>query len=311
MQWADRIGRRLKLRDLHVLMIVAESGSMAKAADRLSISQPVVSKAIAELEKNLGVRLFDRRPQGIQTTPFGVALLRRAATIFDELRRGVKDLEFLSDPDKGELRVGCSEGLAAGLMCKVLAGMSIKYPGIAVHVSHFPARDIATTLRALRDREVDLVMGRVPTEWSTGDLVIEHLFEDPVAIMVGKTSYWARRKKLSLADLADGRWVLPPSPQFLYALMSREFHARRLRLPKRITECFSVQMRIQLVSQTDFVTLLPHSLSRFGSIPLKALDVDFSHGPAPRGIIMLKDILRPPGADRFLECLRGVARLVK
>src|SRR5262249_48321502 len=106
MDWADRIGRRVKLRDLHVLLAVAQWGSMAGAARHLSTSQPVISKTIAELKHALGVKLLDRNPQGIVPTMYGRALMSRGIAIFDELREGIKELEFLADPAAGELRIG-------------------------------------------------------------------------------------------------------------------------------------------------------------------------------------------------------------
>ena len=99
MQREDRIGRRLKLRDVNVLLAVVQCGSMARAAERLAVSQPpVVSKAIADLEHTLGVRLLDRSRQGVEPTSYGQALLKRGLAAFDELRQGVKDIEFLADP---------------------------------------------------------------------------------------------------------------------------------------------------------------------------------------------------------------------
>src|SRR5580704_6936242 len=112
MQWSDRIGRRLRPRDLHVFMAVAQHGNMAKAADSLAISRPVVSKTISELEHTLGVPLFDRNPKGVEPTLYGRALLRRSVAIFDELRQSVKEIEFLADPTLGELRLGCSDWAA-------------------------------------------------------------------------------------------------------------------------------------------------------------------------------------------------------
>jgi DNA-binding transcriptional LysR family regulator len=87
--WDTRIGRRIRLRDLHVLLTVVQRGSMAKAAQHLSITQPAVSKSIADLEHVLGVRLLDRSPQGIEPTTYGNALVRRSLSVFDELRQGV------------------------------------------------------------------------------------------------------------------------------------------------------------------------------------------------------------------------------
>src|SRR5215208_7918432 len=91
MHWADRVGRRLKLRDLHILLAVAKAGGMGKAATDLAISQPSVSKAIAEVEHTIGLRLLDRGAQGIEPTIYGRALLRCGTAVFDELRQGVKE----------------------------------------------------------------------------------------------------------------------------------------------------------------------------------------------------------------------------
>src|SRR5262252_2886468 len=107
MDWADRIGRRIRLRDLHVVMAVAECGSMAKAAARLSISHPVISKTISDLERTLGVKLFDRNSLGVEPTSYGQALLKCGVTVFDEMRQGLKQIEQITDPTSGELRIGC------------------------------------------------------------------------------------------------------------------------------------------------------------------------------------------------------------
>ena len=107
MQLSDRIGRRMKLQDLHVLMTVVQAGSMGKAAQRLNTSQPNISRSIAELEHALGVRLLDRHRQGVEPTEYGRALLDCGVAVFDDLRQGVKNIEFLADPAAGEVRIGC------------------------------------------------------------------------------------------------------------------------------------------------------------------------------------------------------------
>src|SRR5262245_58345913 len=119
-KWTDRLGRRLKLNDLHVFLTVAELGSMGKAAEGLSISQPSVSKAIADIEHAIGVRVLDRTATGVQITPYGRALLRRGLAAFDELRQGIHDISYLKDPTCGEVRVGCPEAIASGMIVKIL-----------------------------------------------------------------------------------------------------------------------------------------------------------------------------------------------
>src|SRR3954466_13586408 len=86
MQLSDRIGRRMKLQDLHVLMAVVQAGSMSKSAMLLNTTQSAISRSIAELEDALGARLLDRGPQGVEPTRYGGALLRRGVVVFDELK---------------------------------------------------------------------------------------------------------------------------------------------------------------------------------------------------------------------------------
>src|SRR6267142_3710578 len=125
--WESRIGRRLRLRDLHILSAVVQWGSMAKAASHLAMSQPAVSEAIANLEAALGVRLLDRTPRGVEPTLYASALLKRGLVVFDELRQGIKEIEFLADPTVGEVRVGCIESLTAGFMPEVFGQFPRQY----------------------------------------------------------------------------------------------------------------------------------------------------------------------------------------
>src|SRR5438309_704020 len=106
MQISDRIGSRLKLQDLHILMTVAQAGSMGKASRILNTTQQNVSRAIGDLEYALGVRLLDRHRHGVEPTECGRALLSCGPAVFDDLRQGVNRIEFLADPTAGEVWIG-------------------------------------------------------------------------------------------------------------------------------------------------------------------------------------------------------------
>src|SRR5688572_20598860 len=123
-EWEERIGRRLKLRDIHILSAVVHWGSMGKAASHLAMSQPAVSEAIANLEAALCVRLLDRSRRGIEPTIYANALLKRGHVVFDELLQGIKGIEFLANPATGEVRIECPETLAAGLVPAVIDRLS-------------------------------------------------------------------------------------------------------------------------------------------------------------------------------------------
>src|SRR2546423_9339250 len=155
MEWSERIGRRIRLRDLHILLAVVQCKSMAKAAEHLAISKPVVSKVIADLEHVLGVRLLERDRHGAHPTTYGAALLKRGITVFDELRAGVKDIEFLVDPTAGDVRIGCNPILATSFVSAVVDRLSRLWPRIVFDVVARPGEML---LAELCERRVDLLV---------------------------------------------------------------------------------------------------------------------------------------------------------
>src|SRR5206468_13108973 len=134
MEWETRLGRRLRVRDLFILTTVVKSGSMAKAARQLAMSQPAISEAIANLEDILHVRLLDRSPRGVEPTMFADALLKRSTTVFDELKQSVRDIESLADPTTGELTIGCPDTIAGTCLPPLLQQFSTRYPRVVVNI---------------------------------------------------------------------------------------------------------------------------------------------------------------------------------
>jgi len=195
-EWSDRIGRRLKLQDLHVLMTVVQAGSMGKAAERLNITQPAISRSIAELERTLGVRLLDRHRQGIEPTEFGRALLDCGIAVFDDLRQGMKRIEFMADPTAGEVRIGCNSILAASFVSAVIDRLSQLYPRIVFHVV---TAQIEILHRELSERNVDLVMAQRLGPIADERLGFEALFNDSFVVAAGARNPWVRRRKIDLA----------------------------------------------------------------------------------------------------------------
>ena len=307
MQWSDRVGRRLKLRDLHILLAVARSGSMGKAAIDLSISQPSISKAIAEVEHAVGLRLLDRGPQGIEPTIYGRALLKCGTAVFDELRQGIKELEFLTDPGGGDLRLGCTETMAAGFVSAVSDRVSRQHPRVNFHL--IPGDSITLVNRELRQRSIDFAIGPIFGLKLEQDISAEILFDDQFVVMAGAESKWVRRRKLKLADLIDEPWILPPSDSVPEVTISQTFRAAGLEPPRAQMTSFSLPLHYHLLATGRFLTMLPLSMLRFGKhLPLKLLLADVPSIPYPAAIITLKNRTLSPLAQLFIAGAREIAK---
>jgi DNA-binding transcriptional LysR family regulator len=306
-EWTDRIGRRIRLRDLHIFLTVAKAGSMGRAAIELAVSQPVVSKAMSELERTLGFRLLDRSPQGVEPTRYGRAVIKWGIAAFDDLRHGVKELEFLADPNVGELTVGCTEPLAAGFVMAVVARLSRQYPKVCFEV--VVQGDPVLLRTHLRERHIEVVVSPIIGTDLEDDSAVEILFEERFVVMVGRSSKWARRRNITLADLMDEPWLLPPRSAAIHAYMTQGFRAAGVEPPRMRVATFSVSLHERLVASESFITALPSSMARFGRhLPLKVLPIDL---PAPArtiGIVTLKNRLMSPLAEIFLDCARDLAK---
>jgi DNA-binding transcriptional LysR family regulator len=232
MEWETRLGHRFKVRDLYILSTVIKSGGMAKAARQLAMSQPSVSAAIANLESILGVRLLDRDTRGVEPTIFAEAILKRSVAIFDELKQTVADVQFLADPSKGELKIGCPDTSAATVVPQMIERFSEKYPLAALYVDNVPT--FSDALPVLRSRQYDLVFARLyqPLTSVADDLNVERLFDDPVVVVAGKHNPWARRRKVDLADLVDEPWIMAGTHTWIYARVAEAFRERELAMPK-------------------------------------------------------------------------------
>jgi DNA-binding transcriptional LysR family regulator len=220
MQWDDRIGRRLRLRDVHMLLAAVQCGSIAKAAERLAISHPVVSKTIADLEHALGVRLLERSRHGVEPTTYGRAVLKHGLAAFDELRQCVEEIEFLSDPTAGEVRIGTVYPLAAGFASAVIDRLSRRYPRI---VFRLVADEVGLLRSELIDRNIDLLIALRAGPTLDPRLDFQLLHNESYVVAAGAQNPWARRRKIELAELVGEQWVLPPAESSIGRLSSTFF----------------------------------------------------------------------------------------
>jgi DNA-binding transcriptional LysR family regulator len=307
MQLSDRIGNRMKLQDLHVLMTVIQAGSMGKAAQILNTTQPNISRSIGELEQALGVRLLDRHRQGIEPTEYGRALLDCGAAVFDDLRQGVKNIAFLADPTAGELRIGTTTFLAASFVSALVDRLSRRYPRL---VFHLVTGYTETLHRELAERNVDLLIIRGSGPIADPRYDFEFLFDDSYVVAAGAQNQWVRRRRIEIAELVNELWVLPPPDSVIGSIVMDAFRASGLDYPRVsvVTDC--PHMRISLLATGRFVTIFPASAFRFLTkrSELKVLPVELPTARRPNGIVTLKNRALGPVARLFIDCAREVAK---
>lgn len=307
MHLRDRIGRRLKLQDLHVLMTVAQAGTMGRAAQILNTTQPNISRALAELEQAFGVRLLDRHRQGIAPTEYGRALLECGAAVFDDLRQGVKKIEFLADPGAGEVRIGSSSFIAETLVSAVIKRLSRRYPRMVFRV--VTADEAETLRRELSERKVDFLIARRVDIFSDKKFGFEILYDSPFAVVVGARSPWVRRRSIALADLVNEAWLLPPPEAALGPVYRDIFRANGLDYPHAVVFVVPPEVRLDLLETGRFVAIAPLSVLRLSNRrQVKVLPIDLRQARIPFGIVTLKSRTISPAAQLFIDDAREVAK---
>lgn len=306
MPWNNRIRRRLKLHDLDILMAVVQAGGMGKAAIQLNISQPAVSKAIADLEQMLGVKLLNRSRRGAEPTTYGSALIKRGFAVFDELRRGIEDIDFLSDPTTGQIRMAAPEPVAAAIISPVIDQMSRRYPRIDFHVI---AGDLSTLYRQLSERKIEFVISRMLGP-ATEEQSAEVLFHDPLVVIAGKNNPLTRRRKISFSELMDEPWTVQPTDTGFGSLAAETFRAAGLALPRLTVATTSFNLRSELLETGRFLTVVPGFSVRLPRPhpSLKVLPVEFPNVRHQVAIITLKGLSLSPLAQLFLDRVRALVR---
>jgi DNA-binding transcriptional LysR family regulator len=313
--WEARIGSRVRLRDLHILLTVVQNGSMVKAAAQLGVSQPAISDAIATLEAALGVRLLDRSRKGVEPTAYGALLLKYGQMAIDDLRQGVKEIESLADPAAGELRIVCTDTIVNGSLVPIIQRLNHRYPRVRLHVAQFasPLYEFSD----LEQRKADLAMVRLnlgPGSRISPAMTAEELIDDRYCIVVSTRSPLARRARTKLADLINERWIVPPADipggASVSTSIQEAFLDAGLQPPEFMITTFSAFLRTTMVASGQYVSVLPQSVLRLHPDELRELRTDLPMPRWPVAIVSLKNRALNPAARLFVECAREVANSI-
>ncbi len=251
----------------------------------------------------------DRTHVGVEPTVYGQPLLRRGLAAFDELNLGLRDIEFLADPARGEVSIGCPDAIAGAILAPLAWELCRDYPGITLTIASFPKPTM--DVPELHSRELDIVLSRLSKPLDDdphhADLNLEILFEDEVVIAAGANSRWAHRRELALADLHDASWIGASRETLTATATEQAFRGSGFPVPTMRVVSFSVQLRAHLLETGDFVCPMPQSMLRLNPEckGLTALPIRLPNASFPVVIVTLKGRTLPAAHKVLFDRLRA------
>ncbi len=306
----DRAITRLKLRQLRLLVAVAQYGSIQHAARELKISQPAATKLIQDLELDFEVKLFERTNRGVIPTAYGDALIRHGKLILAQVSNAAQELDDLTEGSSGRVVVGTLLAAAPNLLPNAIEILLTDRPKVAIKIVEGTNDAL---MPALFSGEIDMIVGRLPTYRARAELVQEKLFDERIVAVVGRQHPLAKKKKVRFGQLKPFGWILPPLETTLRRQVDQFFVSQNQYIPTTVLESVSYLTNRSLFQTHDFVGLMPeHVLSYdidYGLLVEVDWTVPFGKGPVGisyRGL----DSLSPAGAE-FLGALRKAGKAMR
>lgn len=280
---------------------------MARAAQRLALTQPAVSKAMAEMEATLGVPLLERDARGVRATPFGTALAARARAMLDELGQASRDLAHLADPGAGEVRIGTTEPMTPTIAAAIRR-LAASHPRITYDIA---VSDTGSLMADLRARRLDLVVTRTGIAEVAPDIAADFLFRVPMVVVADRRNPLLRRRGLTLAALREEPWALSPPGTFLGQIVTAAFQAEGLALPRAHVTSVSIVMRLSLIAGGRHLAMLPRTVLShpMNSAWLRALPVTVADSSGAIAALTLRGRFMPGPVRLLREAVRAVGPL--
>ncbi|OLL31461.1 hypothetical protein BTH42_10970 [Burkholderia sp. SRS-W-2-2016] len=242
----------MRLQHLHLLLAIAQTGSLRASADLLNVTQPALTKALRQLEEEFGAALVLRSPKGVRLTAPGEMLAARASTALREIERAREEVDWHLRHAHAQVTIGVSPVAAILLAPGALARFSVRWPqvGLRVRDTLYPR-----ALEQVRAGELDIALGPLPMEGFGRDLLVHPLFDSRIIIAARRSHPLAH--VTSLAALADADWVLsgpaggPGDPRNL------RYETEFAGTPKVRLECESFATLLALMPRMDVVGIMP------------------------------------------------------
>lgn len=295
---------RLKLRHLVLATAIADAGSLARAAEQLHITQPVVTRGLQDLEAIVGVSLFDRSSHGVTPTVFGSAFVEHARAALASIQQAGRTLTDLVQAEAGTVTVGTHLAGSNVLLPLAIARMKAEHPAVSIVVREATPDALVSELLL---GDIDLTVGRLtPTDARISQ---ERLYVEPIVFVVRAGHPILRGSVPTIASLAPLPWIVPVEGTALRMELEQVFASHALAWPGNRVECTSALTLRRLILDGDYVAALPELVARDDEdlAIVNLADGDLSHLARPVGISRVHDRWAPPAVEAFTDQLRSVA----
>jgi DNA-binding transcriptional LysR family regulator len=299
----------LKLRHLQLLLALDQFRHLGKAADFLRLTQPAVSKILAEIERIFGVTLFLRSTRGTEPTPHGDAVIRFARSVLVDYERTHDEIAAVSSGAAGRASVGAMVVATPVLLARAIVRLKERSSRTRVLIEE---GDLTRLLPRLRLGELDLFVGRLEPGYASPDLETEALLEETMCIAARPGHPLSKRARVTWSDLAAEPWVVPPHWASSRVKLNQMFYKHRLNPPVDLIETASFLMTLTFMQQRSAVGFLARTVARHYEQQglLKTLPIRVPIELPPVGIITIRGRKPTPASEQLIECLRWVARRV-
>jgi DNA-binding transcriptional LysR family regulator len=308
-QFDPTIRSSFKPRSMQLLVALDDFRHLGKVAASIHVTQPAVSKALAELERGLGLKLFERTARGIHPTIYGECLIRHARAMLSGLAQARDELQGLMSGSAGTVRVGVFATAALALLPRSLALLKARNPGMTVLVRE---GTMETLLPELWMGNFDVIVGRLPDSRSARGLSEKHLMEEGVSLVAGRHHPLARRRRVHWSDLTVYPWVFPPVNTLLREPLERAFERHGVPIPANRIETLSVHVMRGYLHYTDAIAALATDVARYyQSLGLLAiLPLELPKLARPIGVMWSRQRPLAPATQVLIQCLQEAAEMV-
>jgi DNA-binding transcriptional LysR family regulator len=301
------IRANLKPKHLHLLVALDDFRNIGKVAASLNVTQPAVSKALAELEKGLDVKLFERTARGVQPTIYGECLIRHARTVLANLTQARDELNGLMSGASGNVRIGALSTAVHAILPQSLALMKERSPNSSILVRE---GTIESLLPDLWSEKLDIIVGRLSSNQPTSGLEERVLCEETVTLISGLGHPLTAKKRLHWPDLEGYPWVLPPVGTLLRGPLERAFEHHGVPMPANSVETLSVPLLCSYLRITNAIAFLGRSVSKhYQDLGLLAiLPLELPRLLRPIGMFWSQQRSLSPSVKLMIKCMEDAAR---